>query len=409
MRDQAFRQPLEDVRPSSEIPATADVVIIGGGIVGVSAAFFLAARGVRTVLCEKGAIAGEQSSRNWGWVRRMGRDPRELPLIMESIGLWSSMRQLIGEDVGYRASGILYLAATDAELARRESWLARAGDHVLDTRALGRNELDALIPGASGRYVGALYTPSDGRAEPQKAAPAIARAAQRRGAAVLTRCAVRGIETTGGRVSAVVTERGSITCATVVLAGGVWSSLFCRSLGIRLPQLAVRASVMRTAPMGGGPEIAVATPDFAFRKRADGGYTIAGRSIDYDIVPDSFRYFVDFLPVLKLEWRRLELRLGDALLDLAQLGRAWRMDGVSPFERRRVLDPDPVAKHLDGALAALQSAFPAFRGATIEGRWAGLIDATPDTVPVISGTPLSGFLIATGFSGHGFGLGPGAG
>ena len=88
----------------------------------------------------------------------------------------------------------------------------------------------------------------------------------------------------------------------------------------------------------------------------------------------------------------------------------WALDEVSPFERVRVLDPEPVAADLDAARRNLEAAFPVFKGAAIAERWAGLIDATPDTVPVVSPVDkLPGFFIATGFSGHGFGIGPGAG
>jgi glycine/D-amino acid oxidase-like deaminating enzyme len=402
---------VEPVESSKEMPPRADVVIIGGGIIGTSAALFLAKRGIKIVLCEKGHIAGEQSSRNWGWCRRMGRDPRELPLIVEALKFWASMEQLVGEDVGFRTTGILYLCESDADLDRRESWLKAAGDFVLDTRMISGQALKALLPNAAREFPAALYTPSDGRAEPQRAAPAIARAAQRAGATVLTGCAVRGVETSGGRISGVVTEKGRIACNAVLLAGGVWSRLLCQSLGIRLPQLAVRASVMRTAPVQRGPEVAAWAPDFAYRKRLDGGYTIAnGTANRYDIVPASFKYLRDFFPVLKLEWRHIQLRFGARFVEDWRLSRPWRLDGISPFEKVRVMDPIPVAGQLEAARQAFGQALPALRDVPIAQQWAGLIDAMPDTVPVISAIDsVPGFFIATGFSGHGFGIGPGAG
>ena len=184
-------------------------------------------------LCEKGHIAGEQSSRNWGWVRKMGRDPREIPLIIESLRLWQGMNELVEGETGFRQTGILYACETDEELERRAAWLEHARPYQLDTRL--------LAPGRARRAAArcrracpraALYTTSDGRAEPQKAAPAIARAARRAGAAILTGCAVRGIETQAGRVAAAVTEKGRIACDSVVLAGGAWSRLFCGNLGL---------------------------------------------------------------------------------------------------------------------------------------------------------------------------------
>ncbi len=399
------------VEGDREQPASAEVVVIGGGIAGASTALFLAEQGVPTVLCEKGAIAAEQSSRNWGWVRKMGRDPRELPLMIESQRLWQEMDGRVGAATGYRQSGILYLCASEAELARRAAWLEHARPYQLDSRLISGAELDRVAPGAAQPFAGALYTASDGRAEPEQATPAIAAGARSRGATLLTGCAVRGIETAAGRVSAVVTERGRIACSAAVLAGGAWSGLFCRRLGIRLPQLKVLGSVMRLDPVGGAPETAAAATGFAFRKRLDGGYTVANVNANIvDIVPDSFRYMIDFLPAMRAQWRDLRLRVGRRFVDEARLGRPWALDQVSPFERVRVLDPAPSRRILKSALANLGAAYPAFRGSVPTRRWAGLIDATPDAVPVISAVDsLPGFFVAAGFSGHGFGIGPGAG
>src|ERR687884_2089189 len=142
--------PRVDPVPSDEkVPAQADVVIIGGGIIGTSTALFLAQRGISTVLCEKGHIAGEQSSRNWGWVRKMGRDPREIPLIIESLRLWEGMSELVEGETGFRRTGILYACETDEEVERRAAWLEHARSYQLDTRMLTREELAGLLPGAT--------------------------------------------------------------------------------------------------------------------------------------------------------------------------------------------------------------------------------------------------------------------
>ena len=403
--------PLAPFQADETLPERVDVVVIGGGIAGVSTALFLAQDGVSVALCEKGRIAAEQSSRNWGWVRKMGRDPREVPLMIESMGLWRQMGQMVDGETGFRQSGIVYLCRTEADMARREAWLEHVRPFQLDSRIIRGEELDKLLPGSAMTWEGALYTESDGRAEPQLAAPAIAAGARKLGATVLTECAVRGVETEGGRISGVVTEKGRIACSSVVLTGGAWSGLFCRSLGIRLPQLKVLSSVMRLQPFDGGPEPAAIGPGFAFRKRLDGGYTIAnGTTTVAEIVPDSFRYLMDFLPVLRMEWKDLRLRFGKRFFTEARLGTRWALDGVSPFERIRVLDPEPVTGVLDATAGNLPKAYPVFQNRPYANRWAGLIDATPDAVPVISDVDkLPGLYVGTGFSGHGFGIGPGAG
>jgi len=403
---------VDPVQSNAELPARTNVVVIGGGIIGTSTAFFLARKGVPVVLCEKGHIAGEQSSRNWGWCRKMGRDPREIPLAVEALRLWEQMNELTEAETGYRRCGIMYLCKTKDELARREAWLDQVGrPYQLDTKMLSGAEASQMMPGLSGEWEGALYTASDGRGEPQKAAPAIAEAARRHGAVVMQQCAVRGIETQGGRVTAVVTEKGRIACDNVVLAGGAWSRLFCGNFGLRLPQLKVMSSVMRTEKLDGGPETSCSGAGFGLRKRLDGGYNVASWNANVvDIVPDTFRFFMDFLPSLRMQWSNLRLRIGKKFIEDWQVPRHWALDATSPFEQVRTLDPEPDQSILNQGRERITAAFPVFRDMKIAERWGGMIDVTPDAVPVISGVDtLPGFFIATGFTGHGFGIGPGAG
>ena len=402
---------VDPVHASSELPAEVDVVVIGGGIIGASTALFLAERGVSVALCEKGRIAGEQSSRNWGWCRKMGRDLAEVPLAVESLRLWEGMNARTQAETGFRQTGVVYLCETENEAAKYEPWLAHAKAYQIDSRLIGPDETDRLLPGSSRRWPAALYTPSDGCAEPENATSAIANAAFRKGAAILEACAVRGLETTAGVVSGVVTERGPISCRKVVLAGGAWSRLFCGNLGVELPQLNLLASVMRTGPVEGAPDRAAGADNFAFRKRLDGGYTIARRNANVaELTPDSFRLFFDFLPALITQWHELRLRVGRSFLEEWRVPTTWALDAATPFEKVRTLDPAPSRAILNEGERNLVQSFPAFGSRKIAERWAGVIDATPDGVPVISEVPsLPGFYIASGFSGHGFGIGPGAG
>ena len=400
------------VRSNLEMPRTAEVAVIGGGIIGVSVAIELAERGLSVVLLEKGIIAGEQSSRNWGWCRQMGRDPREIPLILESLKLWRGMNARVGAETGYRQCGIVYLAETDAEFAAKEKWHAdNAKAFGLDTRLVTGAEAEKLQPGSTRTWKGALYTSADERAEPFIAVPAMARYAQKLGVTILQNCAVRGIETAAGKVKSIVTESGAIACDRAVLAGGAWSRRFLHNLGIEFPQLSVVNSVMRTATIDTGLEKSCSGGKFAFRKRLDGCYTITHRHRSVaDIVPDSFRLFGRFLPALKLDWQGLRLRFGKRFIDEARLKRRWQLDERSPFEEVRMLDPEPVHDILDEAAESLKLYYPAFSPMQIIERWAGVIDATPDAVPVISAIEKAqGLFLASGFSGHGFGLGPGAG
>ena len=399
------------LRPPERCPESADVVIIGGGIVGVSTAWFLSRQGINVTLCEKGFIAGEQSGRNWGWVRAMGRDRRELPMMIESTRIWQTLEQDIGESVGLAQDGCYFAAKTTRDLEKLETWLPTAREFGLDTRIIKAADLDGHIAGASQNWVGALATGSDCRAEPHLATPAIARAAERTGARILTACAARGIETSGGRVSAVVTEHGNIRTASVLCAGGAWTSIFCRSLGIALPQLRVRGTVARTAPAEPILNGCVFDDRVGIRRRADGGYTVAhGLILDHAITPSTFRFSFKFLPALRKEFKKLQLRIGKEFLDELKTPVTWALDQGSPFERTRVLNPTPNQRSLRRMRKFLPTLFPALADVEIVETWAGTVETTPDVIPVIDAIDsLPGFYVATGFSGHGFGIGPGAG
>ena len=402
---------IEHVIPNQTFPQKADAVIIGAGIIGICTALELAERGLKVVVVEKGEVAAEQSSRNWGWCRQTGRDPREIPLILESLKIWHGMNERVNGDTGFRECGIAYLASDDEEFSKYENWYQNhAVPHGLQTRVIGSDEVSKLLPGSTLKWRGAMYTPNDCRAEPFIAAPAMARALQAKGGQIFTNCAARGIETSAGKLSAIVTEHGVISTTQAVLAGGYWSRRFLHNIGIRFPQLGVLGSVMRSSPVDAGFTTSFSGNKFALRKRLDGGFTITHNHYSVaDITPDSLRLFADFWPVFKLDYKGLKLRLGQRFIDEAKLKRRWKMDEISPFEQVRILDPKPAQWILDDAKQALQKVFPVFQGVQIEESWGGIIDATPDAVPVIDALQKQpGLFLASGFSGHGFGLGPGA-
>jgi glycine/D-amino acid oxidase-like deaminating enzyme len=393
------------------MPASAEVVVIGGGIIGVSVALVLAERGVAVVLLEKAHIACEQSSRNWGWCRQARRDPRELELIRESLVLWRGLNSRVGADTGFRTTGLLYAARDDRAVAQYEDWIRRAGASGVEAELISGADVAKLLPGDIRPPQAALYCSTDGGAEPQLAAPAMAVAARRAGAVLLTECAARAIETAAGRIASVATERGTIRCSAAVVAGGAWSRRILRDLGISLPQLKVRASVGRSSPVDGMPEAAVWDEQFAFRRRIDGGYTVAnGRASVVPLTPDCVLLAGQFLPLLRIGAKDIHFTFDERFLtELREANRVSAID-VSPYERARVLDPAPDGALLGAALSALRDRYPAFARAQYLDTWAGFIDVTPDAIPVISAIDkIPGLIVATGFSGHGFGIGPAAG
>ncbi|MBB5321946.1 NAD(P)/FAD-dependent oxidoreductase [Marinobacter oulmenensis] len=402
---------LEPVATTNELPSATNIVIIGGGIIGVTAALALAERNIPVVLLEKGQIAAEQSSRNLGWIRKTSRHAQDIPLAQAADRLWAQMPERIGHPVGYRQTGILFVARSPEQMAMHEAWHRSVDSLELDSRLLSPTDIERLVPGGQDQWQGGVYTPSDGRAEPALATSAMAGAAIRKGATIVQECAVRTLSRSAGKVSGVVTEKGEIRCDQVLLAGGAWSRRFLKNLGVSLPTLPLICSVLRTRPMEGPTDIAVGAPDFSFRKHQDGGFVITQRGkLDAPITLDHLQVGWRYLNQLRTQHSFLNVRLGRHFMNDLALGRRWKHADTSPFERVRVMDPEPNTGLNEDALRNLASAWPQFAQATVDEAWAGLIDVTPDSLPVIDQVnAIPGLTVATGFSGHGFGTGPAAG
>ena len=402
--------PLQHIDTSRELPGSADAVVIGAGIVGVFAAYYLAKRGVRVALVEKGRVGAEQSSRNWGWCRQQNRDARELPIATRSLDLWEQFAAESGRETGFRRCGLLYLSNDEAELDRWASWrdFARTvgvTTHVLDSaQATERGRFTGRA------WKGGVFSPSDGTADPGLAAPAVAAAILKLGGTVHQNCAARGIELEGGRVSGVVTESGTIKTKVAVMAGGAWASSFCRQLGIRFPQASIRSSILAVSPGAQGLPDALHTKSISLTRRGDGGYTLAisGRG-RVDVTPQQLRFSPQFLPMFLKRWRVLAPGGLEGLRSGHETLARWRLDAPTPMERMRILDPPPDKGAVKLIFERAVELMPELKKTTIANAWAGYIDATPDGVPGIGETEVPGFILAAGFSGHGFGIGPGSG
>lgn len=402
---------IDAVPDSPDFPQNVDVIVIGGGIIGTSVTYELAKRGVSVALFEKGVIGGEQSGRNWGWVRQQNRDIYELPVAIRSLKRWESLGNEIGLDLGFRRTGILYGTSNEVDLAKWEAWGEKAKFLGFESHILSAKETKERIAGQTA-WKGGVWSPTDGRAEPSKAAPALAVGAQKLGAYIHQRCAVRGLDIAGGKVSGVWTERGRVNAGRVVCCGGAWSSRFCKRFGIELPSANILGTAFKTTL---APEVikgCLSMPDLAVRRRLDGSYTVAipGRGT-LDLAPQNLRHATRFYPMYRSKIaKKLKFRLNRSFFSGPEAAGSWSMDRISPFERNRILDPVPDPQLLSEAIRRLEREFPKLKGIKIDHAWAGWIDTTPDLVPVIDEIQsLPGLVISSGFSGHGFGIGPGAG
>jgi sarcosine oxidase subunit beta len=349
--------------------ASAEVVVVGSGVIGSSIAYHLARQGRRVLVVERGRPAGEPAA-SWasaGGVRRQGRDPAEAALAIESIERWPSLADELGADLGYQQGGNLYVGEGDQEAELLVGFVERQhANGFVDVRLLDRREAHEVAPALSETVTAASYSPRDGQADPVLATRAFANAAERYGATAWHDTATLGLIVEGSRVTGVRTSRGDVQSDTVVLAAGAWTDELTLSTGVRLP---IRTRV---------PQILISSP--------------APRGT--------------LRPVLGSAGRRLslkQLRSGEFML-----GGGW--PGIASEDRRSYTTLDP---SIAGGWAAGVAIVPAVGEQRIVRKWCGLEAESFDQIPLIGpvvglGGP-AGLTVAVGFSGHGFAIAPAVG
>ncbi len=341
-----------------------DVVIIGGGISGVAAAYELAGAGASVTLVEKGDLASMASGWTLAGVRQSGRDPAEIPLAVAAVKRWEQLAEALEADVEYRQDGNLRLARTEDEVPVIARLVDEGRSLGLPMEYLdGNDDVRRLAPALAPSILAASYCPTDGHANPLKVVRAFAEAAKRRGVTVSTGTEALAIAIDGGRVAGVQTPCGLLPADAVVVAAGVTSDRLLAPLGIRLPITVRHVSAIQTTPLPPllKQVLGVANGDYAGRQQVDGRFRMTGSG-------ENWRW-----PSGALTADAIQPPMGD------------------------------VANVLDRAIAVV----PALAGARIARVWGGLIDMTPDALPVLERAPeIEGLVIAAGFSGHGFCLGP---
>lgn len=409
---QHMQHPLLEIEtPSSECPRAVDVAIVGGGAAGIATAHALAKRGVSVAVFEKGAVAAEQSSRNWGWCRTLGRDIRELPMSKLSVDMWRTLRADTGVDAGFTETGVVFVTDDPKEIATWEKWLQVARRHGVDARMLSAREANASHAWQGQPWLGGIRTETDGYAEPSRAIPLLAKYLIGQGVQVFQQCAVNELLVEGGQVTGVLTERGPVRAAKVVLAGGAWSTLFCRKHRLALPMLHVHSSASASRGFDPGGRAPVRAPQFAFRPADGGGLLLAksGRGTIH-VVPDLLRYGLKFRPMYRARKANVSLSFGRSFFAQAWTEFKYLHFDDAPYARRRILDPMPDMALVRQAYVDAGRALGGPAPETVARAWGGVIDNTPDGIPVVSGVKrLPGLYLCTGFSGHGFGSSLGAG
>lgn len=401
---------LEQIAPGrAALPDRVDAVVIGGGIVGCASAYYLANSGLTVALVERDAVSSQQSGRNWGFVRTQYRDPLELPLAVEALSIWPDLEAELGEPMGWRRSGCIFVADTDAEYETFERWTKATASISGRAKMLSPHETKALMPALSKPAKGALFTQSDGQAEPALATTAFARAAVRAGVQIVENCGVFAIEQIAGSVTGVVTEHGRIKANVVVCAAGAQSHRLLAPLGFKLPQQTVRSTVSLTAPLPGLSDPCFCGYGIGLRQRADGSCIIAADSCsDVDVTLDSIRAMRFFMPEFIRHRSGFSLSVGRPFLDDLHQRFAIPRSERAAAGRQPSIPANRERAELTGA--AVRSLFASAGGLKIVKSWAGLIDVLPDALPVLEAPgSAGGLIVATGFSGHGFGLGPAVG
>jgi glycine/D-amino acid oxidase-like deaminating enzyme len=347
----------------AELPARASVVVIGGGVIGLSAAYHLARAGVPDVLLlERDDLGSGSTCKAAGGVRAMFSDPVNIELGLRSLRAFEAFGEEPGQEIDLHRLGYLFLLDDPADVADFEAAVALQGSLGVPSRMISPAEAQALSPMIStSGLLAAAWSPGDGHCTPESVVLGYAGGARRAGARVVTRCAVTGLEVVDGVVRAVVTSGGRVETDTVVCAAGAWSAAVGEMAGIDLPVVPLRRQILTTEPT---PGLDPATP-----------------------------FTIDFSSSLYFHREGPGLLLGMSDPDEAPGFSLARTDTWLPR-----------------LTAAIERRVPALADVGIASGWAGLYEMTPDHNALVGeAADVSRFLYATGFSGHGFLMGPAIG
>jgi sarcosine oxidase subunit beta len=343
-----------------EIPTSADVIIIGGGVMGASAAYHLASRGMKNlILVEREQFFGQGSTgRCAGGVRYQFGTEINIRLSLESLPMLERFKEEIGQDIDYRQCGYLFVLTDEKDVLAFQRIVKLQNDLGVETEWLGSNEIRKRLPMMNFEdALAGTFHQKDGLVDPNSVVMGYINAAQKLGVKTLNNVEVTGIRLRGDKVEAAETTHGLIKTHTILNAAGPWSSQIGQMAAVQIPVSPLRRQMLTTTPL--------------------------------KEIPGDFPFVIDFAQSLYFH------RYGEGLL----IGMSNQNEG--PGYDTSVNEEFEIV-NLEAALARMPLVEKAGRAA----HWAGLYEVTPDAHPIYGATWVEGFYVCTGFSGHGFMHGP---
>jgi sarcosine oxidase subunit beta len=337
---------------------TADVVVIGAGVIGLSAGYWLAKSGAKVIVVDKGRTAWEASGRATGFLSLRGETPIEAPLAAEAEKLWNGLDDELGYLTEWRPEGRLWVANSAAEWQELQETYKVFSTTEFPFRLVDGNEARAIVPSLSEQVIGGIHTMRSGHANPQRTSQAFAWAFKDRGGVILEYTAVTGISMSGGKVTGVQTTNGDISAPVVVNCAGVQAGLICKMVGVDLPLAAVRLEAMVTAPLPPMFGVAMVGNGLSLRQTQRG-------NIHFNGGPH--------------EWIDVDLTSEPA---------------------------KPNTPIVRNAARRLVELLPSIANVSLLRCWAGIVDVTPDQATVIDRVDSVDGMVVASASGHGFGLAP---